>query len=416
MTRFQAFTRCMPDELYAGYVGRLMHLQLCFTQKELRQQLMEAYNGDPIEPDSIDTVARAAGKSRADFVQQHTIIPYVRMTSREPEPKDHHRLSAKHMDLAIVGQRRGMRLRYCPECVSADEKGHNGLSWWRRMHQIGGVDWCPQHRTVLRVARSLKAFEGLPGQIAISDSDSVTADSLSDWPVLDRYIAYMEGVMKRPKPARHADVGQLIGHRLFLARSQCSDTRQYLLSDWVLPHVPRQWLYSHIPSFSKKREGEAFSGIDKVAATHTAGSQTAIGLVLSILCESADEMLGLLAADVNDLPPDRRMKLSNIDELRALYIKHKGSHGALARFLGAPLSSVRLRLDRCGLPAVGGVVRDSSVRAAVDVVEGMAVCDAVEKHQACIERVEAWLNSELNQLLPILVQAVRCRRVKQVQH
>lgn len=402
----------MPEELHAGYMGRLKHLHLCSTGKELREQLLAAYDVGPDTPDPIDIVARVAGKSRADYVQQHTIIPYVRMTSRETEPTDHHRLSAKHMEFAIVGQRRRMRPRYCPECVSADELSHNGLSWWRRMHQIGGVDWCPQHRTALREARSLKAFDGLPGQIAISDSDSVTAESLGDWPALGRYVDYMEGVMRRPKPARHADVGLLIGHRLCLARSQRPETNQHFLSDWALALVPSQWSYSHIPSFSRKREGEAFSGIDKVAVAHTAGGQTAIGLVLSVLCESADEMLSLLAADVRDLPSDRRTKLPAMDELRALYIEHKGSHGALARHLGAPVSSVRHRLERHGLPAVGGVVRDSAVRAVVDIVEGMAVCDAVAKHEACADRVDAWFDSDLNQLLPLIVQAVRRRRAR----
>lgn len=115
---------------------------------------------------------------------------------------------------------------------------------------------------------------------------------------------------------------------------------------------------------------------------------------------------------MRDLPSDRHTQLPNIDELRALYIKYKGSHGALARHLGAPLSSVRKTLNRHGLPAVGGAVRDSSVRAVVDILEGMAVCDAVAKNHASADRVDAWFETDLNQLLPIILQAVRCRRTQ----
>lgn len=44
-------------------------------------------------------------------------------------------------------------VRRCPQCLIEDHAQH-GYSWFRRIHQLPGVEWCPTHGTALDVAPS----------------------------------------------------------------------------------------------------------------------------------------------------------------------------------------------------------------------------------------------------------------------
>lgn len=46
----------------------------------------------------------------------------------------------------------GSQIRRCPDCVSADISQH-GFCWFRRCHQLAGMDWCIHHRAKLEIAR-----------------------------------------------------------------------------------------------------------------------------------------------------------------------------------------------------------------------------------------------------------------------
>lgn len=138
-----------------------------------------------------------------------------------------------------------------------------------------------------------------------------------------------------------------------------------------------------------------------------------LGITLATLCKTADEMLRLLDAEVGEPSSPGRLKEMAPDEIRALYVKHGGSHCALAREIGTPLSSVRSKLNGLGLPALGGGLRDPAVHAVMDVAEGAALDDAIMRHHACAERVSAWLCSDLRPLLPRLIAGVRRTRDRQ---
>ena len=62
-------------------------------------------------------------------------------------------------------------IRRCPQCVTEDQAQH-GYSWFRRILQLPGVEWCPTHGTALHLAPSadnvvtneltFKKVDGLP--------------------------------------------------------------------------------------------------------------------------------------------------------------------------------------------------------------------------------------------------------------
>ncbi len=55
------------------------------------------------------------------------------------------RLGAYERSLRVA---RPVRLRYCPSCTDDDRRSH-GEAYWRRAHQVPGVDVCPMHETTI---------------------------------------------------------------------------------------------------------------------------------------------------------------------------------------------------------------------------------------------------------------------------
>lgn len=402
--------KSMPDEFHSGYLGRLKHIHFASTKNELIDKMKSTLPLRGEFLDEVDILAAVSGKTRREFVQGNTLLPFARMTTRELPLIEHHCLPAKRASAVLSGQRRRMGPRYCPACVSSDMRSNAGLSWWRREHQVGGVDWCRVHRTPLRVTRKATAFDFLPGDITLEESEVVTSESLDDWPVLERYLTFTGQIMERSRPASHLNASRSLAQRVREVLPRTNGERNLLLSDWMLGCVSREWLGRHFLRFGNKRRGEFFASIDQLPVAHSGGSQVGLGIVLSALCKTTREMFQVLDADVESSSACFQTLRMGADETRALYIKHRGSHCALANEIGAPLSSVRDRLNRLGLPALGGVLRDPAAHAAVDVVEGMALHDAIVKHRACTEQVSAWLHSDLRALLPKLVAGVRRAR------
>lgn len=404
------FLKLMPDEFHPGYLGRLKNVFLARKKHDLMDAIKSTLSirGDFL--DEVDMLAAASGKTRSEFVQGSTLLPFARMTTREEPLTEHYRLSASRARAVLSGQRRRMGPRYCPACVLSDMRENSGLSWWRRRHQVGGVDWCQVHKTPLLVTRRPHAFDFLPGDIALEESDVVTNESLDDWPVLERYLIFMGRVLERSRPVSHINASRSLARKALEVLPRPNSRRGRLLSDWMLECVSGEWLGRHFLRFGDKRRGHFFASIDMLPLDHSGGSQVGLGIALAALCETPDEMLHLLETEVGDPRSAGCLKRIGPDEIRALYIKHGGSHYALATEIGAPLSSVRIKLNGLGLPALGGMLRDPAAHAVMDVAEGMGLDDAIARHHACAERVSAWLSSDLMPLLPKLIAGVRRAR------
>lgn len=206
--------KLMPDEFHPGYLGRLKNICLIGKKRDLIDAIRSTLpiRGDFL--DEVDMLAAASGKTRREFVQGSTLLPFARMTTREDSLTEHYCLSASRARAVLAGQRRRMGPRYCPSCVLSDMRENAGLSWWRRKHQAGGVDWCQVHRSPLRVARRANAFEFLPGDIAAGESDVVTNQSLDDWPVLERYLIFVERVLGRSRPVSHVKASRSLARKI----------------------------------------------------------------------------------------------------------------------------------------------------------------------------------------------------------
>lgn len=133
----------LPEEMLAGYVGRVSRMN-GISQQRLWRHLHE-HETLTSKPGHLRTwvhaLATAYPLDADTLASSHTLIPLLmvlRPTGSSiniANPKALH-----HCETALPDG--GPRL--CPACVEED-LGFWGLSYWRRNHQIRGIDCCPKH-------------------------------------------------------------------------------------------------------------------------------------------------------------------------------------------------------------------------------------------------------------------------------
>jgi hypothetical protein len=149
--------RPYTDEL----VGSVLHR----AERQLgigREQLLMRLTRHPLSSHSFlmtpyAGVAHAFGLSLEEFLNRHTVLPYMtaymqpgerrRATSALVNDHSNQSRTASLVRRSVMGQ---MWLRFCPLCV-AEELRSYGDSYWHRIHQVTGVEVCVEHDSNLCV-------------------------------------------------------------------------------------------------------------------------------------------------------------------------------------------------------------------------------------------------------------------------
>jgi TniQ len=136
----------LPEEMVAGYIGRVARLN-GISQQRLWRHLHE-HETLVGKPGHLRTWVHALATTYpldADALAgNHTLIPLLMVlrtqgsSMRMADPKS---AAALHQSETALPDR-GPRL--CQACVEED-LGFWGFSYWRRNHQVRGVECCPKH-------------------------------------------------------------------------------------------------------------------------------------------------------------------------------------------------------------------------------------------------------------------------------
>ncbi len=132
------------------------------------------------------TVAATDAKLR--FIQRHTLLPYY--LAFEPPARRRQILKAlvsgspleEVYPLTALTRAEPKQLRFCPRCLIGDSRTR-GESYWRRGHQLPGVDQCAIHRCPLH--ESDIPSRGIPWSKLIAPSLTLRH---GDYPAVDAQL------------------------------------------------------------------------------------------------------------------------------------------------------------------------------------------------------------------------------------
>ncbi len=350
----------LPDEFVLGYRGRIRILNgFPDTPRMMAALHPEGYCSDFNQSGTpaISVLAKAANVNCIQFVCRHSLIPFIRaVVMRDPhqahgEPDGEQRL--------VRSGFRALREAafFCPDCA-AEDASFWGFPYWRRIHQIPGVDWCPKHGAPL-VNGPAAEFDNLPPVDSPDVADHAPGDG-SQNPVICRYVDIVQGLMELRTPLHSTEVTRMLGSAARNSGLRVSPTgRRPTLSDLALEQVPRSWLLRHFPNVARKEPFTYIRNFDGVCEPkHTAFSAKAYALAAALLYDSADKALYDLtvAPPPHHSTPSRKSKLikdsGRSKQLMDAYVASKGSYSGVSNLLQTEGKHIAMILKNAGLPSL----------------------------------------------------------------
>ncbi|MCH6265105.1 TnsD family Tn7-like transposition protein [Neobacillus citreus] len=150
------------DELLFSAISR--YKQMCgiisnqALERELFNKIRQKLVFFPIHLDALISNLPPNSKITVEeIIKFHSMAPfYTSFLSSEKTKEIYSAMTKGNKSnverIAGIGGSRvksGDRLRYCPLCFKYD-LNENGISYWRRLHQIPGVLYCPKHKVLLK--------------------------------------------------------------------------------------------------------------------------------------------------------------------------------------------------------------------------------------------------------------------------
>jgi hypothetical protein len=215
-----------PDELFyswiaryycrTGYSAYIDAIEDIFQSRTVRPDIEFLTK---INPAAIETVSSFI--SLHDLLMNHTLFPYYARFLPHARRARAYELMVRmegdpHDLLAIPDNKRGQlrRLRYCPVCVEENREKY-GETYWKRSHQLIGVDVCPIHGCYLKETNVVIAGKASPRlHIAEQVIGNIASRKCADSASL-RLAEYMIQLFQQPLLLESTTpVGQFLNSKL----------------------------------------------------------------------------------------------------------------------------------------------------------------------------------------------------------
>lgn len=261
-----------PDELlysqlaryYAksGYLAYTYAAQDLFAEKTVKPDI-EFIN--KLHPDALMVVTKI--KSLEEIILNHTMFPYYgRFISLERRHKALQSLitmDGNHRNLLPIPVNKNRHLRYCPLCAASDRDTYDE-TYWHRIHQLPGINICPDHHCYLQNTHIAINSEGSPSLIAAEDAVDYSAEILYSGNQLEHNLAcYVSDVFLTPVGLQtDIPIGRFLHSRLegtkYLSQRGAKRNMELLYSDFaafyqsIQDHpLPQQWQLGKVFSNSR---------------------------------------------------------------------------------------------------------------------------------------------------------------------
>lgn len=261
----------MPDEISGGHMGRLRWRNEWSDRLTATQALRRALMADGIASEdstALFLLAAASNMSATDYARLHSMMPALRVASDFGAGIPHGSMQGTRSARAHgVWLPRGLPL-VCIDCIRED-LDHWGFSWYRRSHQLVGVDWCEKHGRELARVKSRDPFwltpygQATSGALSWVGAYCRTFDETSTF--VRRYATIASAMLTMGAPMSAADTNARLAERADLLGITGQDGDSgHSLARSILDQAPEAWLSEHFPAITASCEGFPVAGVDKV--------------------------------------------------------------------------------------------------------------------------------------------------------
>ena len=155
-------TVALPDEVALGHLGRYRLLKQASSRTAALRQLRSASGRS--RASALEALSQMSEVDYKSYVRDHSLLPFVCFTARSPRDTAANGFWDRSV-VSLVGLRTPRaRAYFCPACVEADMRDR-GYSYWRRAHQLPGVQLCLHHGAQLLSTPGQAAFDNMPSSL-----------------------------------------------------------------------------------------------------------------------------------------------------------------------------------------------------------------------------------------------------------
>ena len=391
----------MPDEPAAAHAGRLALFMGIGSQAEFEQWLRSAAHSLPAatsQTSRLEQLAAAVGMDSLSYAQQHSMLGVLRVAAQSKKLAAHGAIAGSNFSRRLGMLTQKPQSHICPKCVEEDLE-HWHFSWFRRSHQLQGVDACLLHRTPLLKVRSSASWSMLPHHWLESGEVEESKQATGWIPTAfeTRFGEVACAMLQRTAPyPLEPFVAAMSSRARYLGLRTSTNGVKSNLSDWIREVTPVEWTSVHWPELNCKPKGEFFFSLDSVLNCRTVASTGfAYVTALTALWDTSEEMYQTLT-DLGHHPIEKASeKQSNLrgstywqGEIWEAYRKHQGRVRAMAPDLGVSATHLREKLNQLGLPSLHDVATSVVWRAYLRFEAGEPLLSACEAEGIDIGAVE----------------------------
>lgn len=329
----------LPDEHAMGVLGRLARQNGLIS----RNQMIRALRANSTDQGNVPLlwlIGEAIGLSKFKIETEHSMLPALFPINRYSENPD---ASSKRVRLVgCLGLLPADTMGWCPSCRDTDTATH-GFSYWRRQHQLPGIDWCREHvrptvQTPIEMSFNVPGHQNTHGPLSVSYVEMEAEihnpailrleKILTSWLLLTTPYSITAWVKVVTEACKKMDLrtGE-IGKRS-------------VVSDLIQDQFPHSWLFRYMPEVVNKKPATYIRKIDGAAQDkHLAYPALTCATILAVLFDDADEALAALqrACKVLDIP------VNNTAQAMIAFCKGMSLKEACLKF-GASVNSVEAAL------------------------------------------------------------------------
>lgn len=354
----------MPDEFILGYLGRIGAVNGIKSESALRTALREWYKhqiGSISDGTLVEHLSYASGITLHHFACHHTLIPVFRAVASHLHEHEHGDISDFGLLSAHAPRLMRKDLQICTECIKEDID-YLGFTFWRRSHQLPGIDWCQKHATALHsVERKTDFFKQPSNAIGDSEKCTVNQDEIESNSILRRYVELLQIVLDFPRPISPSAITPFLAEKARQIDLRTIPTgNKPVLSDLAVKRLPGRWIMKHFPTLMHKAPHQFLYEYDGVCKPGgKAHASTSYILATAILCKTIEDgqQLWWKAFNSPTIKCDKATASPQISRrrIKSAYVSSRGNIKRMAELMDCNYKSLRVAMKNLGLPSMAAM-------------------------------------------------------------